>query len=101
MPMIIPPMPWYSPSHGGYFLSKSNLLRLNSNMKEQRIMVENTNSSNMYPIYDSLNSLSYCPWRINKPILDLLMDIFNKGGNKELEVPEPESKGPEIPKFDK
>jgi len=47
MPMIIPPMPWYTPSHGGYFLSKSNLLRLS------------------------------------------------------LEVPEPETKGPEIPKFDK
>lgn len=101
MPMIIPPMPWHSSNQGGYFLSKSNLLRLSSNMKEQRIMVENTPPSNMFPIYDSLNTLSYCPWRINTPILDLLIDIFNSGGNKELEVPEPENRGPKIPKFDK
>ncbi len=101
MPMTIPPMPWHTPSHGGYFMSKSNLLRLSQNMKEQRIMVEKTAPSNMYSIYDSLNTLSYCPWRINTPILDLLIDIFNEGGDKELDVPEPEFKGPEIPKFDK
>jgi len=101
MPMLTLPMPWYTSSKGGYFLSKSNLLRLDSNMKDQRLMIETTNPSNMYPILDSLNCLSRCPWRINKPILDLLIDIFNKGGNKELEVPEPESRGPDIPKFEK
>ncbi|CAF0962023.1 unnamed protein product [Brachionus calyciflorus] len=100
MPMITPPMPWYMHNQGGYFLSKSNLLRIyGESGQEQKNLVESTRPENMYPVYDSLNTLSSCAWKINQPILDLLIDIFNKDGNKELEVPEPEHKGPEVPKF--
>jgi DNA-directed RNA polymerase len=84
MPMVTPPLPWYSPAKGGYFLSKSNLLRLKPGLNEQRILIENTDPSNMYPIYDSLNTLSSCAWRINKRILDLIVSVFIKKGNKDL-----------------
>jgi len=97
MPTLIPPMPWYTPNHGGYFLSKSELLRLGEEVNEQRVLLENTHQSNMYPIFDSLNTLSSCPWRINTCILDLLIHVFVNNGNKELEVAEPAWKGPQIP----
>jgi DNA-directed RNA polymerase len=101
LPMISSPMPWFSPSQGGYFLSKSNLLRLKSNASEQINLVEKTHPSHMYSILDSLNALSSCPWRINARILDLTIDIFKKNGNKDLDIPEhAEFKGPEIPKLD-
>jgi DNA-directed RNA polymerase len=35
MPMIVPPMPWYSKNNGGYFLSKSKLIRLPESMSAQ------------------------------------------------------------------
>lgn len=102
MPMITPPMPWYMSDQGGYFLSKSNLLRLyGESATEQKLLVESTNQQNMYPVYDSLNTLSSCAWKINKPILDLIIDIFNQDGKKELDVPEPEYKGPDVPKYPK
>lgn len=102
MPMLVPPMPWYASTHGGYFLSKSNLLRLHEFEKEQhRIAIDdaqsNSQSSTMNTVYDSLNTLGACSWRVNEPILDLLIDVFNEGGNKELEMPEPSTKGPDIP----
>ena len=84
---------------GGYFLSKSNLLRLNSNLNEQRILINKTDPSNMYPVYDSLNTLSSCAWRINKRVLDHIIEVFNNKGNKELKVPQPSSEGPQIPKL--
>ena len=100
LPMIVPPMPWYMPTQGGYFLSRSNLLRLKSDLVEQRLLVESSHPSNMYPIFDSLNTLSACPWKINTQILDILIDIFVKDGNKELDVPEHvETKGPKISKM--
>lgn len=99
MPMIVPPMPWYLTTQGGYFLSKSNLLRLSDSMQEQRILIDQSNGSSVHTVYDSLNSLSLCPWRVNTKILDLLIKVFNDGGNKDLDVPEPEWKGPQIPKF--
>lgn len=99
LPMIVPPVPWIHQSKGGYFFSKSNLLRLPESMEENNLLVERTEPSNMYPIYDSLNVLSSCPWKINKPILDLLIQLFRLDGDKELEVPEPSSRGPTIPKL--
>ncbi len=35
MPMIVPPMPWYSQGNGGYLLSKSKLIRLPDSMSAQ------------------------------------------------------------------
>ena len=99
--MVVPPMPWYSPNQGGYYLRKSQLLRLKDTSNEQRILVDNTHPSNMYPIYDSLNALSACPWRINKPVLDLVIKIFVNNGSKELDVPQPASEGPELPHMQK
>lgn len=101
MPMIVPPMPWYAPTQGGYFLSKSNLLRLTDLQQEQqRIQIETDQSktSTMNTVYDSLNTLGACSWRVNESILDLLIKIFNDGGSKELDVPEPAERGPDIPK---
>lgn len=114
MPMIVPPMPWYAATQGGYFLSKSNLLRLSESMQEQqmRIQVEATtaasakgasftDTSTMNTVFDSLNTLGACSWRVNEAVLDLLIKIFNEGGSKELGVPEPCEAGPEIPTIPK
>lgn len=101
MPMIVPPMPWYTSDQGGYFLTKSNLLRLSDSMQEQqRIQIEASGSltSTMNAVYDSLNTLGVCSWRVNKPILDLLIKLFNEGGSKDLDIPEPCERGPPIPK---
>jgi DNA-directed RNA polymerase len=97
MPMLVPPMPWYSSTRGGYFVGKTNLLRLSTALKEQAIGI--SKNGNINPVYDSLNVLSSCPWQINKPILDLLINLFINNGNKELDVPEPAEKGPEVPKL--
>jgi DNA-directed RNA polymerase, mitochondrial len=101
LPMLILPLPWSQPTQGGYFLYKSDLLRLGSGEHQQRIMIDNAPSSRMHPIFDSLNTLGSCAWRINTQILDLIIKIFRKNGNDELEVPKPSFMGPEIPKLDK
>jgi DNA-directed RNA polymerase len=35
MPMIVPPVPWYSSVHGGYLLTKSKLIRLSDSITQQ------------------------------------------------------------------
>jgi len=63
-------------------------------------MIERTDQSSMYPIYDSLNTLSSCAWRINKPILDILIDVFNNNdANNNLDVALHSSQAPIIPKI--
>ncbi|KAJ8712475.1 hypothetical protein PYW07_005317 [Mythimna separata] len=46
----------------------------------------------LYPVLDSLNQLGEVPWLINKPILDLQIQIFRNGGNKKLDIAPPSSK---------
>ena len=93
MPMLVPPMPWHTHTHGGYFLSSSSLLRLSKDhIHEQLVMLDKAHPSAVHPVYDSLNTLSHCPWRINTVILDKLIEVFNAGGSKELGIPEDVSK---------
>jgi DNA-directed RNA polymerase len=85
MPMVVPPLPWCDSTYGGYYLTKSNLLRLYRN--EQYESIEKKPKSQLYPIYDSLNALANCPWKLNTRILDLLISVFNQNGNKKLNIP--------------
>jgi DNA-directed RNA polymerase, mitochondrial len=98
LPMVIPPIPWHMPTQGGYILTKSDLLRLRSDMSEQRILIDKAHPSSMYSVFDSLNILSTCPWKINTRVLDILIDLFINGGNRELDVPElKEAQFPKLP----
>ena len=98
LPMLISPMPWYMPTQGGYILTKSDLLRLRSDMNEQRLLIDKAHPSNMYAVFDSLNILSSCAWKINTRVLDILIDLFIKGGDKDLDLPEfKEAQFPKLP----
>lgn len=98
LPMLTPPLPWQSPISGGYFLDQCELLRLIDNKRgEQSNLIHKNHSSNMYPVYDSLNVLSDCAWKINTTVLDYIIKIFNDNGSKTLEIPEPAHAGPNYP----
>lgn len=74
LPMLTLPVPWTQPEIGGYLLSSSNLLRLNTEHNEQYDLIKNSHNSQMHPVYDSLNTLASCPWKINKTVsLDLFI----------------------------
>lgn len=88
MPMITTPIPWSSLDVGGYCLTSSNLLRINLDKHlEQYKFIQNSKPNEMYPIYDSLNLLSSCPWKINTTILDLLIEVFNSNTGDKLGIP--------------
>jgi DNA-directed RNA polymerase len=38
-------------------------------------------------LFDSINVLNSCPWKINQDVLDLLLNIFQQGGSRNLSVP--------------
>ena len=38
-------------------------------------------------LLDSINVLNSCPWKINGDVLDLLINIFQSGGDRQLSVP--------------
>ncbi len=73
LPMVVPPLPWTSSSQGGYLMRTSTFKRVTRDSRS-----ENSRQpvSKLLPIFDALNQLGATPWKINQPILDLVVDVF-------------------------
>jgi DNA-directed RNA polymerase len=72
-------------------------IRLPFQAHQQRLRLEGCAPSELYPSLDSLNQLGAVPWKINAPLLDLVISIFNEKGDEDLGVPPPPSEAPPPP----
>jgi DNA-directed RNA polymerase, mitochondrial len=99
VPMLCPPQPWTSAHHGGYLIEKTDLIRLPPISCQQTDQIDSTPIVNLYPSFDSLNQLASTPWTVNNDVLDVVLEVFNNGGNHKIDVPEPPEslKPPERP----
>ncbi|XP_055836437.1 DNA-directed RNA polymerase, mitochondrial [Episyrphus balteatus] len=98
VPMLCPPQPWSTPYNGGYLLNKSELIRLPHQAVQQWQRIKDANPRDLYPALDSLNQLASIPWRVNTDILDVIIEVFQNGGNNKLDVPQPPNSLPSLPK---
>ncbi|XP_063748166.1 DNA-directed RNA polymerase, mitochondrial isoform X2 [Eleginops maclovinus] len=97
MPMLCPPVPWTSVKFGAYLLTPSKLMRTGEGATQHEVLLEEC--KNLHAVLDSLNQLGNCAWRINKPLLDIIISIFNDRGSDKLDIPPPLSEAPKIPHF--
>lgn len=97
VPMLCPPQPWTTSRNGGYLLAKSDLIRLPQSAQQQHERIETSSQSCLYPALDSLNQLGSIPWTVNQDILDVILRVFQEGGNDKLDVPELPSSLPPPP----
>uniref|UniRef100_A0A672LHW1 DNA-directed RNA polymerase n=1 Tax=Sinocyclocheilus grahami TaxID=75366 RepID=A0A672LHW1_SINGR len=99
MPMLCPPIPWTSPKSGAYLLTPTKLMRSTDGAIQHQLLLEKSRDEDLHAVLDSLNQVGSCPWKINKPLLDIIISIFNDKGNDKLCIPPPLSEAPEIPRF--
>ncbi|XP_069818479.1 DNA-directed RNA polymerase, mitochondrial [Dendropsophus ebraccatus] len=97
MPMQCPPLPWTSPHFGAYLLSPAKLMRCNDGAVQHQLLLEKSAPGQLFPVLDSLNQLGICAWRINQPVLDIIVSIFNDKGSEKLDIPPPLSEAPALP----
>lgn len=100
VPMVCPPLPWSDVNSGIFLLTQTPLVRLPEAAQQQKLVLEETPVEQLYPSFDSLNILGLCPWRINKPVLDLVIEVFLNKGSSELDIPIPPSECPAPAKFE-
>uniref|UniRef100_A0A0N5A192 DNA-directed RNA polymerase n=1 Tax=Parastrongyloides trichosuri TaxID=131310 RepID=A0A0N5A192_PARTI len=88
MPMIVPPRPFLDYGKGGpLYTINCNIIR--DKVEYKKILVEEQMKmrlKNKYqgrPVWDAINELSSVPWKINKPILEIMLFIF---GNKTFNI---------------
>ncbi|XP_060878256.1 DNA-directed RNA polymerase, mitochondrial [Metopolophium dirhodum] len=94
IPMLSPPVPWTSINSGGYIAAKADLIRLPQQAILQWHRLEQTPKQELYPALDALNQLASIPWTINKPVLDVVLQVFRSGGSSKLDIPKPISAFP-------
>lgn len=99
IPMLCPPVPWTSPRFGAYLLTPTKLMRSPDGAVQHQLMLEKCHNRELHAVLDSLNQLGNCAWRINQPLLDTVVSIFNDKGDEKLDVPPPVSEAPEVPRF--
>ncbi|XP_030640261.1 DNA-directed RNA polymerase, mitochondrial [Chanos chanos] len=99
MPMLCPPVPWTSPKCGAYLLTPTKLMRAVEGAIQHQLLLEKCQDEDLHAVLDSLNQLGNCAWKINQPLLDIIISIFNDKGCEKLDVPPPVSEAPEIPRF--
>ncbi|KAG5674913.1 hypothetical protein PVAND_004858 [Polypedilum vanderplanki] len=88
VPMVCPPQPYWSIKNGGYLVAETDFLRLPSNCRQQNDMLEDMPVQDLYPVLDALNQQQSVAWQINTDILDVVIKVFNEGGNLKLDIPQ-------------
>ncbi|XP_046417575.1 DNA-directed RNA polymerase, mitochondrial isoform X1 [Neodiprion fabricii] len=91
VPSVIPPVPWHTVHHGGYLVAGQKIIRLPYQAVQQWRILQSIPQQQIYPVLDCLNQLGSIPWRINQPVLDIAVKVFQNGGSKKLDIPEPQS----------
>ena len=87
LPALVPPLPWLSTSTGGYLLNQTDFVRLPMSASEQDARLRSLPTEKIGGLLDSINVLNSCPWKMNTQVLDLLIDVFQQGGSRNLSVP--------------
>ncbi|XP_072457827.1 DNA-directed RNA polymerase, mitochondrial [Notamacropus eugenii] len=99
MPMLCPPKPWISPLFGAYVLHPTKLMRCLEGTVQHQELLESCPQGHLDSVLDALNLLGNCAWKVNQPVLDLIISIFNDKGSKKLDVPPPISEAPIPPSY--
>jgi DNA-directed RNA polymerase len=86
LPMLVPPLPWLSWNDGGYYYTRSRVVRTKSS-KEQNIYVQAaSNRGDLDQLFQGLDVLGQTAWRVNRRVFDVILQVWNDGG-KFAEIP--------------
>lgn len=75
LPMVVPPVEWSPGRAGGYIQLDARLVR-NANMDQ----IEAVEKAPMPKVYAAVNALGATAWHINKPVLDVVKQLWDSGG---------------------
>ncbi|KAK2039224.1 DNA-dependent RNA polymerase [Colletotrichum somersetense] len=80
LPMVVEPAPWQAFDKGGFLESRANLVRIKQNDKDQKLYSEAAIArGDMDQVFKGLDVLGKTAWRINTPVLNVMLDVWNTG----------------------
>lgn len=87
LPMLTMPKPWRSVDSSPYLATPATLIRCRHDQYQHLALLSKMQHS-VGEVYDALNYLGACPWKINTRILDYVMALYKTGeGVDDLAMP--------------
>jgi DNA-directed RNA polymerase len=94
LPMVVTPLPWVTPTSGGYITHRFPLVRTNGN-EEQIEMVKSADEvGHLSTLMRSLDVLGNTPWRVNQQVFEVAKWFWNENVGVDC-IPSMSSLGPE------
>ncbi|SNX82186.1 related to RPO41 - DNA-directed RNA polymerase, mitochondrial [Melanopsichium pennsylvanicum] len=96
LPMLVPPKPWTSHDSGGYYSVRQSAMRYKDSAEQGSYLRAASDSGDLDTVLAALDVLGNTSWKINKPIFDVMLEVWNSGKDIadmppiEMETPEPE-----------
>lgn len=78
MPMVVRPKRWRTPKIGGYLrkVAGRTLVKTPSKAYQERLA-----QTDMPLVYEAINHIQETPWRINRRVLDVMREVWDRGGD--------------------
>uniref|UniRef100_M4BTL5 DNA-directed RNA polymerase n=1 Tax=Hyaloperonospora arabidopsidis (strain Emoy2) TaxID=559515 RepID=M4BTL5_HYAAE len=97
LPMLVPPRPWTGIVNGGYLKLRTKVMR----QRDSAWQMDCVQRGDLDGILKALNLMAEVPWVINKEVLNVVLQIWEDGGNfgdlpTRTDVPLPDLNSPEF-----
>ncbi|KAH0545507.1 hypothetical protein FGG08_000335 [Glutinoglossum americanum] len=80
LPMIVAPKKWTSFGDGGFLKNSSEVMRIKGGYSEQReYALAAAEKGDLDQVFAGLDVLAKTPWRINRPVFDVMLEVWNSG----------------------
>ncbi|KAI1503884.1 hypothetical protein F5X99DRAFT_416915 [Biscogniauxia marginata] len=80
LPMLVEPEPWTGFDKGGFIEFPSQLVRIKHGERDQKIYAEAAlRRGDMEQVSKGLDVLGRTPWKINQPVFDVMLEVWNSG----------------------
>lgn len=78
LPMVVPPLQWEKGQRGGYRYAMRNTFPLARGTSEHQTRA--IESAEMPTVYRAVNAIQNSAWRVNAFVLDVVNEIYERGG---------------------
>lgn len=97
LPMLVPPRLWTGIVNGGYLKLRTKIMR----QRDSAWQMDCVQRGEIGDIFTALNHMAEVPWVINKEVLNVVLQVWEDGGNfgdlpTRTDIPLPDQNSPEF-----
>ncbi|KAF8057461.1 DNA-directed RNA polymerase N-terminal-domain-containing protein [Lyophyllum atratum] len=76
---LVKPKPWLTHDNGGYLYNKTNAMRFQDSTEQLSYLKHAAEAGNVEQVFAGLDVLWSAPWKINKEVFDVVLEVWSSG----------------------